>query len=117
MTLGPLMVDLVGLTLSAEESEILQHPLVGGVILFSRNYESPEQVSALTASIRNLRAPHLLISVDHEGGRVQRFRKGFTRLPPIGVLGKQYGHETEEVLLRAEMTGWLMAAELRSVGS
>jgi len=116
MTLGPLMVDLVGLTLSAEESEILQHPLVGGVILFSRNYESPEQVSVLTASIRNLRDPHLLISVDHEGGRVQRFRKGFTRLPPIGVLGKQYGHETEEVLLRAEMTGWLMAAELRSVG-
>ena len=74
MTLGPLMVDLVGLTLSAEESEILQHPLVGGVILFSRNYESPEQVSVLTASIRNLRDPHLLISVDHEGGRVQRFR-------------------------------------------
>ena len=116
MTLGPLMVDLVGLTLSEEEADILQHPLVGGVILFSRNYESPEQVAELTTSIRALRDPHLLISVDHEGGRVQRFRHGFTRLPPIGALGKQYQHEPGLVLSRAEMTGWLMAAELRAVG-
>lgn len=116
MTLGPLMVDLVGLTLSEEEAEILQHPLVGGVILFSRNYESPEQVAQLTASIRALRDPHLLISVDHEGGRVQRFRHGFTRLPPIGALGRRYQYEPEAVLSRAEMTGWLMAAELRAVG-
>jgi beta-N-acetylhexosaminidase len=110
------MVDLVGLTLSEEEAEILQHPLVGGVILFSRNYESPEQVAQLTTRIRALRDPHLLISVDHEGGRVQRFRHGFTRLPPIGALGKQYQHEPSRVLSRAEMTGWLMAAELRAVG-
>ena len=116
MTLGPLMVDLVGLELSQQEREVLQHPLVGGVILFSRNYESPEQVTALTDSIRALRDPHLIISVDHEGGRVQRFRKGFTRLPPVGALGKHYMQHPQQTLERAEITGWLMAAELRAVG-
>jgi beta-N-acetylhexosaminidase len=110
------MVDLVGLTLSAEEAEILQHPLVGGVILFSRNYESPEQLAELTVSIRALRDPHLLISVDHEGGRVQRFRHGFTRLPPVGILGQGYERQPELTLSRSEMTGWLMAVELRAVG-
>jgi beta-N-acetylhexosaminidase len=116
MTLGPLMVDVLGLELSEQERDILQHPLVGGVILFSRNYESPEQVAALTASIRALRDPHLIISVDHEGGRVQRFRKGFTRLPPISALGKHYMQHPQETLEYAEKTGWLMAVELRSVG-
>ncbi len=116
MTLGPLMVDLVGLELSEVERDVLRHPLVGGVILFSRNYESPEQVAALTASIHALRDPHLLISVDHEGGRVQRFRKGFTRLPPIGALGKHFMQHPELTRERAEKTGWLMAAELRSIG-
>ena len=116
MTLGPLMVDLVGTTLSDVERDVLQHPLVGGVILFSRNYESPEQITALTASIRALREPHLLISVDHEGGRVQRFREGFTRLPPIGALGQHYMQHPKQTLERAEKTGWLMAAELRAVG-
>jgi len=116
MTLGPLMVDLVGLELTEVERDVLQHPLVGGVILFSRNYESPEQVTALTDSIRALRDPHLLISVDHEGGRVQRFRKGFTRLPPIGALGKHFMQHPELTRERAEKTGWLMAAELRAVG-
>ncbi|MDH5357096.1 MAG: beta-N-acetylhexosaminidase [Gammaproteobacteria bacterium] len=116
MTLGPLMVDLVGLELSEQERDILRHPLVGGVILFSRNYQSPEQISALTENIRALRDPHLLISVDHEGGRVQRFRKGFTRLPPVGALGKHYMQHPKQTLERAEITGWLMAAELRSVG-
>jgi len=110
------MVDLVGLELSEVERDILQHPLVGGVILFSRNYESPEQVTALTDSIRALRDPHLLISVDHEGGRVQRFRQGFTRLPPIGALGKHFMQHPELTRQRAEKTGWLMAAELRAVG-
>ncbi len=116
MTLGPLMVDLVGVELSQQEREILQHPLVGGVILFSRNYESPEQISALTDSIRALRDPHLIISVDHEGGRVQRFRKGFTRLPPVGALGKHYMQHPNQTIQRAEISGWLMAAELRAVG-
>lgn len=116
MTLGPLMVDVLGLELSEQERDILRHPLVGGVILFSRNYESPEQVAALTASIRALREPHLIISVDHEGGRVQRFRKGFTRLPPIGALGKHYIQHPQKTLEYAEKTGWLMAAELRAIG-
>ena len=116
MTLGPLMVDLVGTTLSDVEREVLQHPLVGGVILFSRNYESPEQITELTANIRALREPHLLIAVDHEGGRVQRFREGFTRLPPIGALGQHYMQHPKQTLERAEKTGWLMAAELRAVG-
>ncbi|HHA18182.1 MAG TPA: beta-N-acetylhexosaminidase [Methylophaga sp.] len=116
MTLGPLMVDVLGLELSEQEREILQHPLVGGVILFSRNYESPEQVAALTESIRALRDPHLIISVDHEGGRVQRFRKGFTRLPPVGALGKHYKQHPKQTLQGAEISGWLMAAELRAIG-
>ncbi len=116
MTLGPLMVDLIGLKITETEKEILQHPLVGGVILFSRNYESPEQITALTASIRALRDPHLIISVDHEGGRVQRFRKGFTRLPPIGEIGKHYKQHPKQTLKNTEIAGWLMAMELRSVG-
>ncbi len=116
MTLGPLMIDVLGLELSEQEREILQHPLVGGVILFSRNYESPQQVAALTESIRALRDPHLIISVDHEGGRVQRFRKGFSRLPPVGALGMHYMQHPQQTLQRAEISGWLMAAELRTIG-
>lgn len=110
------MVDLLGTTLSQEEKEILQHPLVGGVILFSRNFESADQVAALCQQIHALRSPHLLIAVDHEGGRVQRFRQDFTRLPPVAAIGKQYHQHPQQALQRAEQTGWLMAAELRAVG-
>lgn len=110
------MVDLLGTTLSQEEKEILQHPLVGGVILFSRNFESAAQVAALCKDIHALRSPHLLISVDHEGGRVQRFRQDFTRLPPVAAIGKEYHQHPQQALQRAEQTGWLMAAELRAVG-
>jgi len=116
MTLGPLMVDLLGTSLSQEEKEILQHSLVGGVILFSRNFESAAQVQALCQEIHALRSPHLLISVDHEGGRVQRFRQDFTRLPPVAAIGKEYHQHPQQALQRAEQTGWLMAAELRAVG-
>lgn len=116
MSLGPLMVDLVGLELSWREKELLQHPLVGGVILFSRNYDSPEQIARLTADIHQLRQPHLLIAVDHEGGRVQRFRQGFTRLPPVGSFRMGYEQHPQQALQLAETTGWLMAAELRAVG-
>src|SRR5690554_314304 len=116
MTLGPLMVDLVGLTISETEREMLQHPLVGGVILFSRNYQSPEQLAALTADLHAIRQPRLLIAVDHEGGRVQRFRDGFSRLPPVAVLGQHFNTSPQQALKLAETTGWLMAAELRAVG-
>ena len=116
MSLGPLMVDLAGVVMTAAEKEILAHPLVGGVILFSRNYESPEQLMALTEEIHAIRDPRLLISVDHEGGRVQRFRSGFTALPPMGLIGQLYDKNKNAAKKISETTGWLMAAELLSVG-
>lgn len=109
------MVDLEGLELSAEERQFLQQPAVGGVILFSRNYESPEQVEELTQRLHALRSPALLVAVDQEGGRVQRFRDGFTRLPPIRHLGELYEQDPSRARRLAETTGWLMASELRSV--
>ena len=116
MSLGPLMVDVAGTELSAEDRQVLMHPLVGSVILFARNYRNPAQVADLTASIRALRTPHLLIGVDHEGGRVQRFREGFTRLPPPRILGRRFDEDRREALALAQSVGWLLAAELRAVG-
>lgn len=116
MSLGPLMIDLQGQILSREEQELLQHPLVGGVILFSRNYESPAQISALTAAIHALRQPPLLIAVDHEGGRVQRFREGFVNLPACAQLGILYERDCQTALASAQQIGWVLAAELRAVG-
>jgi len=116
MSLGPVMVDLQGLELTAEEADMLRHPLVGGVILFSRNYESPEQVERLIAAIHAVRDPHLLVAVDQEGGRVQRFREGFTRLPPVRRLGGVYDDDRRRALAYADASGWLMARELRAVG-
>ena len=110
------MVDLAGPDLLPEEGEMLRHPLVGGVILFSRNYISPEQVRDLISRIHDLREPHLLVAVDHEGGRVQRFREGFSRLPAAGRIGEHYGQAPERAVAAAEACGWLMAAELRAVG-
>ncbi|MGD9603473.1 MAG: beta-N-acetylhexosaminidase [Gammaproteobacteria bacterium] len=114
MSLGPLMIDLQGPTLSVEERELLRHPLVGGVILFSRNYESRAQLAALTAAIHALRAPRLLIAVDHEGGRVQRFREEFSALPPLHRLGERFERDPAEALRLASELGWLMASELRA---
>jgi len=116
MTLGPVMLDLQGTELAGEECELLQHPLVGGVILFQRNYASSEQVMALTQSIRALRQPQLLIGVDQEGGRVQRFRDGFSRLPSMRLLGHRYDMDRAAGLDVARQCGWLMAAELRAIG-
>lgn len=116
MSLGPVMLDLRGTVLDAEEREALTHPLVGGVILFSRNYESPEQLAALIAEIHTLRTPSLLVGVDQEGGRVQRFREGFTRLPPAGRFGEIYAHDRRRARQLAEEAGWVMASELRAVG-
>lgn len=116
MSLGPVMLDLVGTSITPEEREMLKHPQTGGVILFTRNYESPEQIAALVAEIHSLRSPHLLVSVDHEGGRVQRFRDGFTHIPPAAVYGKAYAEDKKKAKQLAHKCGWLMAAECRAVG-
>jgi beta-N-acetylhexosaminidase len=116
MSLGPLMIDVAGTELCAEDTEVLTHPLVGSVLLFTRNYVNPKQVTALAASIRALRSPPLLIAVDQEGGRVQRFREGFTRLPPLHAFGRRHDLERREALRLAQMAGWLMASEVRAVG-
>ena len=116
MSLGPLMVDIAGTELTAEDLRVLSHPLIGSVLLFTRNYRDPRQVAALTASIRALRTPHLLIAVDHEGGRVQRFREGFTRLPAMRLLGRRFDEDRRDALGLAQSVGWLMASELRAVG-
>src|SRR6202521_4888778 len=116
MSLGPLMVDINGTELTPEDVQVLSHPLVGSVIRISRNYRSVAQVTALTAALRAVRNPSLLIAVDHEGGRVQRFREGFTRLPPARALGRRYDEDRREGLALTHAVGWLMANELRAVG-
>jgi beta-N-acetylhexosaminidase len=116
MSLGPLMVDIAGIELNADDIRVLAHPLVGSVLLFTRNYSNPQQLAELTANIRALRTPHLLIAVDHEGGRVQRFRDGFTRLPAARLLGRRFDEDRRDALNLAQSVGWLMAAELRAVG-
>jgi len=116
MTLGPLMIDLLGKQLLPEERELLTHPLVGGIILFTRNFESREQVTELIAEVRAARTPPLLVAVDYEGGRVQRFRKDFTILPPMRVIGQAYDQNRQAGLQLARQSGWLLAAELRAAG-
>ncbi len=113
---GPVMVDVAGLSLTAEERLRLLHPLTGAVILFSRNYESPAQLDALVESIRVLRSPHLLVAVDHEGGRVQRFREGFTAIPPMRTLGERWDGDVAAAAREATRLGWTLAAELRGHG-
>lgn len=109
------MIDVAGTELVPEDREVLRHPLVGGVILFSRNYQDPLQVARLVADIRALR-PALLVAVDQEGGRVQRLREGFTRLPTARALGLGLDDQPGAVRARCRAAGWLMAAELFSVG-
>ena len=116
MSLGPVMFDLAGTTLTTVERERLLNPLAGGVILFDRNFESLSQLEALTNEIHGLRDPQLLIAVDQEGGRVQRFRKDFTCLPPARGLGTLYDKDRDHAKQLAETCGWVMATELRSMG-
>jgi beta-N-acetylhexosaminidase len=116
MSLGPIMLDIEGAELSADDIRRLRHPLVGGVILFARNYQSPAQLKALTAAIHAVRQPPLLIAVDHEGGRVQRFRDGFTRIPAMRELGKIWDNNPRRARQLAEQAGWVLAAELRAYG-
>ena len=113
---GPLMIDIAGTWLSDLDRERLCHPLVGGIILFARNYAGPEQLIALTAEIHALRNPPLLIAVDHEGGRVQRFRDGFTRLPAMAALGRLWDEQPEAAVEAAHQTGYVLASELRACG-
>lgn len=115
MASGRLMLDLAACQITAQERELLSHPEVGGVILFSRNYQNPQQLTELTAEIRSL-APRALIAVDHEGGRVQRFRHGFTELPAMGKLATEYLKDATRACELAEQIGWLLAYELRQCG-
>ena len=116
MTLGPLMLDVAGTELTDDDRRRLSHPLVGGVILFTRNFRDREQLAALTAEIHALKAAPLLIGVDHEGGRVQRFREGFTRLPPMRRLGEIWNEHPQRARELARETGYVLGAELRAHG-
>ena len=116
MSLGPLMVDLCADHISAQEQELLISPQVGGVILFSRNFTSVETLISLVKEIHELRQPRLLVAIDQEGGRVQRLRDGFTQLPAVSLLGNLYNDDPKRAQQLSDITGWLMAAELRSVG-
>lgn len=116
MPLGPVMLDIAGTQLTAEDIERLRHPLTGGVILFTRNYADHRQLSELTQQIHALRTPRLLIAVDHEGGRVQRFQKDFTKLPAMRELGKIWDKRPAHARHLAKQTGYVLAAELNVCG-
>lgn len=116
MPLGPLMLDIEAKALSAADRRRLTQPLVGGVILFTRNYESTQQIAELTREIRALRTPPLLIAVDQEGGRVQRLRNGFTPLPPMRAIGRLWDEHPRMAKRLAHDAGYVLGAELRAVG-
>jgi len=115
--LGPVVVDIEGARLTDADRRRLRHPLVGMVILFARNYESAEQLQALAAEIHELRSPSLLIAVDHEGGRVQRFRQPpFTRIAAMARLGRLWDEDVLRASRTATAVGYVLAAELRAHG-
>lgn len=116
MKLGPVMVDVAGLELTRSDVERLRHPMVGGVVLFARNFATPLQLIRLTSAIRALRAPSLLIAVDHEGGRVQRFRSGFTPIPPMRALGRLFDRDPREAMTTARGCGYVIGSELQAHG-
>lgn len=114
--MGPIILDLAGLELSSEEREIIKHPKVGGIIFFQRNFESIAQLENLISQI-HLHSNHsLLLTVDQEGGRVQRFQNGFTPLPALGLIGVRYDQNPDKAIQLAETHGWLLASELLAVG-
>ena len=112
---GVVMLDLKGLIVEIEEKELLTHPQVGGVILFTRNYASPQQLEDLVSSIKQCN-DHLLVAVDQEGGRVQRFRDEFLTLPPLRAIGLEYEKDPEAGIAAARLCAWAMAAELMQYG-
>jgi len=116
LPLGPVVLDPLGPALTDDDHRRMQHPACGGVILFARNFESPAQLQALTEEIHALREPALLIGVDHEGGRVQRFRESFTELPPMRALGNLWDRDRELARTAARATGYVIAAELAAHG-
>jgi beta-N-acetylhexosaminidase len=113
---GPVMVDIEGLELTSSDITRLQHPQSGGVILFARNFASPLQLVRLTQAIRAVRTPSLPIAVDHEGGRVQRFKTGFTAVPPMRTLGRLWDHRPGEALASARACGFVIGSELQAHG-
>ena len=116
MTLGPVMLDIAGTALDDDDRRRLRHAQVGGVILFSRNYQDPTQLAQLCREIHALRDPRLVVAVDHEGGRVQRFREGFQAIPAMGHLGDLHNEEPRQAIRCAETFAWVMASELLSYG-
>lgn len=116
MSLGPIMLDIEGKSLTPADRDLLAEPAVGGVVLFTRNFESLEQLSDLVADIRAVRRPSLLVAVDHEGGRVQRFREAFSAIPPMRSIGRMHEQDPEAAGALARDMGWLIGAELRAVG-
>ena len=116
LPLGPLMVDIAGTVLGADERVSLSQPAVGAVILFHRNFQDKAQLRNLIREIKSIRTPPLLVAVDQEGGRVQRFREGFFRLPAANQLGKMYDDHAGTGTQLARCAGFIMAAELVEVG-
>ncbi|HYL88621.1 MAG TPA: beta-N-acetylhexosaminidase [Burkholderiales bacterium] len=113
---GPVVVDILGPALTDEDCNRIRHPAAGAVILFARNYENPEQLAALTADIERQREPALPVCVDHEGGRVQRFKVGFTAIPPMRTLGRQWDRDRAKGRELASSIGYIIAAELGAHG-
>ncbi len=116
LPLGPVMLDVAGTELTADDRKRLAHPLTGGVILFSRNYEDSRQLTQLTREIHALRSPSLIIAVDHEGGRVQRFREGFTAIPAMRELGLAWNAGAQQARQITQAVGFVLSSELRAHG-
>lgn len=114
--IGPLMADIDGPALTAEDRDLLMHPLIGGVLLFARNFVDVGQLHALCADLAALKFPRLLVAVDHEGGRIQRFRQGFSRIPAMGTLGELYAESAERAMKNAYEYGTTIGSELSAVG-